>query len=345
MKVHFEELSALKRAGGIEAATHELAAHLPALNVQVTRSALGETCAQPDCVHVHGIWSPALARKFMAWHRRGVPCVVTPHGMLETWSFAHKRMKKLIGWHLYQKRLLQRAAVLHGTSERETGQFKKLGLRPPTAMITWGVEMPLQNRKSEIGNRKSEIRTALFVGRIFPVKGLPLLVQAWARVRPKGWRLKIVGPDEAGHRAEVAALVRELALEPAVEFTGELTGAAKAAAFQGADLYLQPSYTENFGMAIVEALAHALPVVTTTGTPWCQLPERGCGWWVAPSVDELARALSESTAMEDAQRLQMGLNGREWVEKEFAWPQTAQRMKETYLLAQGKIALPDFVCI
>src|ERR1035437_7417092 len=195
MNVHFEELGAPQRAGGIEAVTRELVAHLRAAGLKVSRSSEPEAFSLPDCVHLHGIWSPQLARRFLAWGKRGVPCVVSPHGMLDPWALSHKWFKKKVAWHVYQKRMLDRAVLLHGASERETRQFKTLRLKPPMALVPWGVTLPPARAERPAHPRP---RIALFVGRIYPVKGLPMLVEAWARVRPAGWKLRIVGPDEAG---------------------------------------------------------------------------------------------------------------------------------------------------
>ena len=340
MNIHFEELNAFQRSGGIEAATKELVLHLGTLGVKVTRSPLHAPAGRPDAVHFHGIWPPPLAGRFFNWLRQGVPCLVTPHGMLETWALSHKPVKKKVAWHLYQRYLLNRAAVLHGTSKREISQFKKLGLTPPVALVPWGVSLPAARPEKR---SKNGCRTALFVGRIYPVKGLPMLVEAWARVRPAGWKLLLVGPDEAGHRAEVAALVSQHGLAPAVEFGGELAGAAKAAAYRNADLFIMPSYTENFGMAIVEALAHGLPVLTTTGTPWADLTEQGCGWWVAPTVEAISAALAEAVALEESVLRDMGSRGRDWVARDFTWSRTAVQMKELYSWVLDNKTTPGFV--
>ena len=340
MNIHFEELAEPQRAGGIEAVTRELVAHLRADGLQVSRSSEREAASLPDCVHLHGIWSPQLARRFLVWGKRGVPCVVSPHGMLDPWALSHKWFKKKVAWHVYQKRLLNRAVFLHGASERETKQFKKLRLKPPTDLVPYGVSLPPVQVERPVHSRP---RIALFVGRIYPVKGLPMLVEAWVKVRPPGWKLKIVGPDEAGHRAEVEALVRRAKLEADFEFTGPLQGEALRVAYESAGLFIQPSYTENFGMAIVEALSHSLPVVTTTGTPWSILPERGCGWWVAPTVDHIVQALSAATALDDETLRGMGTRGRELVASEFSWQQAANKMKQAYQWVLGGGPKPAWV--
>jgi len=340
MNLHFEELADSQRAGGIEAATIALVAHLRARGLKVSRSSEQEPECAPDCVHLHGIWSPRLAKSLVCWRKRGVPCVISPHGMLAPWALSHKWFKKKVAWHLYQKRLLDRAALLHGTSEYETRQFKKLGLRAPVAAIPWGVSLP-PLRVEQPATLNS--RVVLFVGRIYPVKGLPMLVEAWAKVRPSGWKLKLVGPDEAGHQAEVEALIRKAGLEEDCEFTGALEGAALHAAYGSASLFIQPSYTENFGMAIVEAMSHSLPVVTTTGTPWSILPERGCGWWVDPTVDQIAQVLSKAMALDNETLRGMGMKGRELVANEFSWSQTANKMVAAYQWVLGNGPRPDFV--
>src|ERR1017187_2324570 len=339
MNIYFEELAAPQRAGGIEAVTRELVAHLRATGVNVSRSSEQVTASLPDCVHLHGIWSPQLARRFLVWGKRGVPCVVSPHGMLDPWALSHNWLKKKIAWHIYQKRTLDRAVLLHGASQRETGHFKIMGLKPATALVPYGVSLPESYAKLPEHPSK---RLALFVGRICPVKGLPMLVEAWAKVRPAGWKMRIVGPDEAGHRAEMESLVRHAKLESDFEFTGPLKGEALRVAYESAGLFIQPSYTENFGMAIAEAMAHSLPVVTTTGTPWSILPERGCGWWVAPTVDHIVQALSAATALDDETLRGMGTRGRELVASEFSWQQAASKMKQAYQWVLGGEPKPGF---
>jgi len=340
MNIHFEELAAPQRAGGIDAVTRELVAHLRATGVNVNRSSEQEAIGLPDCVHLHGIWAPQLVRRFRVWSSRGVPCVVSPHGMLDPWALSHKWFKKKVAWHMYQKRLLDRAVLLHGASERETRQFKTLRLKPPKALIPWGVSLPPAGAARPDHPRP---RIALFVGRVYPVKGLPMLVEAWARVRPAGWKMKIVGPDEAGHRAEVESLVRKAKLEADFDFAGPLQAEALRDAYESAGLFIQPSYTENFGMAIAEAMSHSLPVVTTTGTPWSMLPERGCGWWVAPTVDQIAEVLSTATALDDKTLRAMGTRGREVVSSEFSWRQAANKMKSVYEWVLGRGPKPECV--
>ena len=227
MRIRFEELAARQRAGGIEAAVRALAESLKREGVSVSRSSESLVVVNrdvPDCIHFHGIWSPTLARRFLTWRRRGIPCVVSPHGMLEPWALAYKPLEKMLAWHVYQRPILNRAAALHATSAREAENLRRLGLKATIEIIPWGLEIPEPRHYTAVSDANRSHRTALFVGRLHPIKGLPMLVEAWAKVRPGGWKMAPVGPDEAGHQAEVQALVRKANLEAVFEFAGGLEG-------------------------------------------------------------------------------------------------------------------------
>jgi glycosyltransferase involved in cell wall biosynthesis len=170
----------------------------------------------------------------------------------------------------------------------------------------------------------------VFLGRIYPVKGLPMLVAAWARARPAGWRLLIAGPDEAGHRREVEACVAAAGLSDVVSFAGPVWGEAKTALLRDADLFVLPSHSESFGMALAEALAHGLPVLTTTAVPWPMLEARGCGWRAEPTVEALADALATASACDGPTLSAMGQAGRALVAAEFGWGRAAAAFAALY---------------
>lgn len=254
--------------------------------------------------------------------------------MLEPWAFRHKHAKKRIAWWLYQRRDLTQAQWHITTGETEARNLQHLGLGVPIATIPNGVDVPEKTPHrggtESQGTLRNRQRTALFLGRIYPVKGLPLLVEAWARVRPNGWALRIAGPDEAGHRNRVEKAVSDAGLESVVSFTGPVEPHLRSSVFFDADLFVLPTHSENFGMAVAEALAHGLPVLTTTGAPWSMLLQAGCGWWVPPTVDGIADGLHRATSL-DLETLQsMGEKGRCLVLKEFSWDRVASLILGTY---------------
>lgn len=295
---------------------------------------------EPDLVHDSGLWL-AHNHRLASWaYARSIPRVVSVRGMLQPWALRHKHFKKLLAWQLYQKRDLRRACLLHATAPDEAATLHRLVHDTAVCTIPNGVDVPPLRQPS--GRRQGGLRNALFLGRLYPVKGLPMLVEAWGRARPKGWRLTIAGPDEAGHRAEVERAVASRGLQSAIEFIGAVDGTQKQAAFESAEILVLPSHSESFGMVVAEALAHSVPVIATDATPWSDLDRRGCGWCVPAAVDGLAGALAEACVMDAVTLMQKGAAGRRWMESDFSWDAIARRFIAAYELARnGAPAIVD----
>jgi glycosyltransferase involved in cell wall biosynthesis len=293
--------------------------------------AVSQELPQADCeiLHTHGLWMHsswvALAWK-RRWHR---PHVASARGMLEAWAWNHHAWKKRPMWWLLEKRNLESASLLHATSHQEAQSFRNRGLKAPIAIIPNGVDIPMLPLSEERQSPK-QIKTALFLSRLHPKKGLPLLIEAWSKIRPRDWQLRIAGPDEGGHQAVVEKMVNSAGLAQEIVFLGALEGQQKARAFFESDLFILPSHSENFGISVAEALAHGLPVITTQGTPWQSLETERCGWWVPVSIEGLATALKMATQLNEVERSEMGSRGRQWMENQFGWPQVASQMIMCY---------------
>ena len=297
----------------------------------------------PNLIHSHGLWTPVNHWAANIAKSRGIPLIIQPRGMLEPWALRHKALKKRLAMALFQRRDLASAHLLVATSNVEYVNFRKLNLVQPVAVIPNGVLLdvgpsPFRALKSD------RQRVALFLSRVHPVKGLLNLVKAWAKLAPVGWRLCIAGPDEAGHLKDVLALVKQLGAQGAIDYVGAVDGAAKSALYNAADLFVLPTFTENFGLVVAEALAHGLPVITTRGAPWADLETYRCGWWVDIGVDPLVRALSEAVAMSDLERHAMGARGRKYVNR-YDWSDIAKQTIDVYNWVLGKGTKPDCVRI
>ena len=192
-----------------------------------------------------------------------------------------------------------------------------------------GTRLPPIVGVSSSSSRKDD-KVLLFVGRIYPVKGLVNLIKAWALSNADGWKLRIVGPDEAGHLAELEALVQELELVDSVEFVGPKFGDDLSAEYDKCDCLVLPSFTENFGATVVDALAHEKPCIASTFTPWKELQERGCGWWVSNEPARLEESIVEMMSFDDATRRDMGAKGRRLVEEKYTWKAVAETMISKY---------------
>jgi glycosyltransferase involved in cell wall biosynthesis len=244
--------------------------------------------------------------------------------------FSHGR-KRLI-WSLLQARAARAASMIHATSEAEFEEVRAFGLTNPVAVIPNGVDLAEPARRE--GRTQ---RTVITLGRIHPKKGLPHLIEAWSRIAPAfpDWRLRVVGPDENGHAAELALQARALGLS-SVSIEGALFGADKQAAFAEADLFVLPTLNENFALTVAEALAAGLPAVVTKGAPWPELDRRGCGWWIDVGPEPLAAALAQAMSLPDGALRAMGERGRAWMAQSYAWPGVAKSMAEAYRWLCGK---------
>lgn len=300
-----------------------------------------ERFGETDILHDNGIWLPHNHRLAALAARRGIPRIVSTRGMLEPWALNHKRFKKRFAWWLYQRRDLKRACCHIATGEAEARNLQYLGLGVPVATVPNGVDVPEERPRSRSSGAETWIRggtrTALFLGRIYPIKGLPMLVEAWARIRPQNWILQIVGPDEAGHRKQIERAVTAAGLGEVVSFTGPIESEKKKSAFFDADLFVLPTHSESFGMVVAEALAHGVPVLTTTAAPWSILREKGYGWWVDATVDGIAEGLHQATSLDTEALRAMGAKGRAFVATEYSWKRIGNRILSIYagVLANG----------
>jgi len=291
-------------------------------------------------LHDTGLWLPTNHAAATIARELNLAFIISPRGMLASWAINYKGWKKRIAWFLYQKRDLEAAQVLHATSREEVRGFRNSGLLQPVALVPNGVDCP---DWQEPPSRQGQTRTVLFLSRIHPVKGLLNLVQAWALVRPKGWRVVVAGEDENGHQRDVENAIHQHQLEKDFDFQGPADGARKWDLYRSADVFVLPSHTENFGLVVAEALACGLPVITTKGTSWEQLVTSRSGWWVQIGAESLAAALSEATSLTDDERREMGRRGRKLVETQYAWHLIAARMCAVYQWMLGKGPKPDCV--
>ena len=277
-----------------------------------------------------------------AWvaRRAGVPLVSAPRGMVTDWSLSHQMWKKRVAWHLYQKHVFRQASLFHATAPAEVDNLRALGLTQPVAVVPNGVDLP----ETLPDDPAPDAKRALFLSRIHPKKGLPMLLDAWADVRPEGWTLELVGPSENGHRAELQRQASELGLDGEVVFAGPVDDADKWDKYAAADLFVLPTHSENFGIVVAEALAAEVPVLTTTGAPWQELEDHDCGWWVALEPDAIIGALATATEYSEEQRTAMGERGRALVEDRYSWAGVGRRMLSTYhWIASNDTTRPDWI--
>ncbi|WP_286765828.1 glycosyltransferase [Rhodopirellula sp. UBA1907] len=289
-------------------------------------------------VHDHGLWLPS--NHFVAkWCRQNKrPRIVSPHGMATRWSIRFRAAKKKLVWKLYQQTDLLSADGIHVTSQQELDELLEIGVDRPSCIAPNGMDVPAEvlrevdRRANLLGQRvcSSETKTALFLSRIHPKKGLLDLVRAWADVNPSDWKLRIVGPDEGGHTEVVRSEIRQLGMADRIALVEEVNDVEKWNEYLSADLFVLPTYSENFGIVIAEAMAAGLPVITTTSAPWQVLSEHNLGWWIEPNQDSLSNALHQATGLTSTQRREKGLAASLHARNEYSWAKAAEKLSAFY---------------
>jgi len=319
-----------QRAGGLDLAIKSLEKSLIGSGITVRADPPKETIGQSgeqEVVHFHGLWQPAFPRLAAHCRRRRVPYVVSPHGMLEPWAWRHKWWKKWPYFFVVERRFLQNANRLVATSQIEAHTLKKFFPGSNPTILPLGIaEERLPNyaeAREALAWGESEV-IILFLSRIHPKKGLPLLLQTLARLHseslPQSLRLVVVGGGKESYIRQLKDFIRKHQTElPRIDWVGEVWGEGKWPYLQGADLFCLPSYSENFGYAVLEALQVGTPVLTTSKTPWSEIESWGAGYLVEPNENAIASALRQFFAS----RVDVASNHRESIaariRREFSW--------------------------
>jgi glycosyltransferase involved in cell wall biosynthesis len=335
----FPWLGRPRSAGGAEvhlerapAASRRLGSFSPGLARQLTRGA-----GDSDVVHNHGVWLLPNRYARLASERAAVPLVISPRGMLDPWSRRRGRIKKLAAWHLYERSNIRAAAAFHATSDEEARSIRACGVRVPIAVIPNGVDVPAcidSLRSAELRARLpgGDKRYVLFLSRLHPKKGIELLLAAWRTVHDEqpNVHLLIAGGDEGGYRATLEEHASRLGVAASVTFTGPIDGELKAIAYANAHVFVLPSFSENFGIVVAEALAHGAPVIATKATPWEVAATHGCGWWIDVGAAPLVNALRSALAASEQERCDMAARARLLAHDRFAWGPIAKDMANFY---------------
>lgn len=282
-----------------------------------------------DLVHIHGLWLWTVHKVIRECRRQKVRYVISTRGMLDPWALSVKRWKKKIAMSLYQRRDLVEAAAFHATADDEKRHICALGLSQSIIVAPNGVDLPesMPPRKPIDGYKG---KSAIFLSRLHPGKGLLTLADAWAQIKPKGWRMMVVGPDSYRHKQDVISRLAKLGIASDWKFIDAVDDNLKWHYYRSADLLIHPSVSENFGITIAEGLAAGLPVIATQGTPWSELVSRECGWWIEVGVEPLAAALNNAINQDDETLKKMGALGSRLITEKYTWEAVSKAMIRGY---------------
>lgn len=295
-------------------------------------AAVARAARAADAIHVHGLWNMTAWAGVRAAAAARIPYVISPRGMLQPEAMARRSAAKSVAYRVIERRNLERAALLHATSDAEAATLARVG--PRVALIPNGVavETPAPAAIDAIVRRLNVppgASVVAFIGRLHPIKRLDLLADAFTRLRHVGSDayLAIAGPDEGGHRRTIEPLFAAAA--DRVRWLGTVTGAEKWALLHASRVLVQCSDSESFGLSVAEALSAGVPAVVTDRGAWKQLAAVGAGLVVAHDGGAIAAALRRLVADPTAAR-QMGERGRAWAARTFGWDAIGYAMRREY---------------
>ena len=299
------------------------------------RTVLTQAITNADIVHVHALWEQVqhLAIRLASAHDK--PIVLTPHGMLDPWSLKQSRWKKRLYrlWRLNGN--LRRVSRVHFTAAQERDQSQSATRGRPSIVEPNGLhyadyeKLPPPGTFARYCPEVRDQRYVVFLGRVHPKKGLDLLLPAFARVSSDAV-LVIAGPGDPEYKNSLMDAAKRLSIAERTVFLDMLTGDSKLAALHEADLFALPSYHENFGIAVAEALATGTPVVISDRVNiHDEIAAARAGAVVPPTVDALSDAL-QNWLNDDAGRRDAGEAGRRLVRQRYDWPRIADRWAGHY---------------
>ncbi len=300
---------------------------------------LSSLIANVDVVHVHGLW------QFFGWwavlctRHLGKVLVMQPHGSLEPERLKISRWRKWIVGILVDRPLLRRADCVLTTAESEREHVIQYGIAPErVGVIPLGLHSePYLSAKSDPGllarlGVDASKKRLLYFSRITPIKGLDMLAEVWRSLGDfhGEWQLVIAGPDDRGYTEEMRSLYARLLPAGTYVFIGPVYGKDKFSLLKSVHAFVLPTRSENFSIAVAEAMASGLPVVCTKGAPWEIIEKAHAGYWVDISERALRDGLWNVLGVDELERTQLGRNGQDCVAKVFDWSVIIKSMMNMY---------------
>ena len=298
---------------------------------------LNENARQFDLAHIHALFSPVttLASTIARYH--DLPYIIRPCGMLDPADLQKKKRLKQIYATLLERPNLAGAAAIHFTSKEEAKISERFGLGstakmpvPRDLVIPLGVTAGLFPKRL----RESQVPIILFMSRIAPKKGLDLLIPALESILGSGIEFHFIlagsNPQDADYETQIKVQIHNSSLAKYTTITGFVSGDLKAEVLTKADLFVLPSYYENFGIAVAEAMAAGVPVVISDRIHIAEDIQQAEAGWVGPlEVGAIANSI-KSALLNPQERQRRGLNGKEYAKKHYNWEAIAQQTIDAY---------------
>lgn len=288
-----------------------------------------------DIIHGQNLWDPLYNKMARIARKHHIPYIVTPRGCLEPWAYQGqgfiKNLKKKIAMLLYQRKDLQKASCVLATAKMEADNIRALGINSPIAIIPNGIDVSEYKCRS-FEDKASVKKQIVFLSRIHQKKGIEFLINAWEQLRDKypQWNVVIAGNGEESYIKELKDMIGRKELQSCVEIIPPVFGDAKHKLYCESSLFVLPTYSENFGMVIAEAMSCGVPCITTNGTPWQELNEKNLGWCIDLSLENVINAISEAIELGQDDLFEMGQRCSQHINDTYQYTQVADKIKGVY---------------
>ncbi|MBD2358288.1 glycosyltransferase [Tolypothrix sp. FACHB-123] len=293
-----------------------------------------------DLAHIHALFSPVSSMAATICRQQRLPYILRPLGTLDPADLRKKKLLKQLYTAIIEKQNIAGADAIHFTSDREAKTSAKFGINTQDLVIPLGVIPPKcinEQQKSLVRHQlgiPSDVPVILFMSRIDPKKGLNLLIPALEKLLAIGCNFHFVlagtNPQEPAYEQSIITKIHNSPLRSHSTITGFVTGELKASLLQAADVFVLPSYYENFGIAVAEAMVAGIPVVISDQVHIChQIQESQSGWVGGLDVEVLVNLLQ--TALENPQeRQRRGVNAQQYALQNYSWDAIARQTIAAY---------------
>lgn len=313
-----------------------------------------------DVIHGQSIWEPLFHQMRIIADKFNIPYILTPRGTLEPWSLQQKKWKKKIARWLYQDKDLSKCSCIYTTAEMEANNIRKLGFSNPLCVIPNGIETDGYPCRKDPSIVKKQI---LFLSRIHPKKGIEILIDAFKNICVKkqefsDWNVIVIGNGENSYIEKLKQRIDSIGLQDKISILPPAFGKRKIQIYHESSIFCLPTYSENFGMVIAEAMSCGVPVITTNGTPWQLLngdistmganldilgENKRTGWCIDLSVENIEKTLLEAMSLPSDQLYNLGQKGSILIKENFNYHSVAKKNKELYEWILTKKNKPSFV--
>lgn len=303
-----------------------------------------------DLIHGQNLWMPLYNKMAKIARKHNIPYMMTPRGCLEPWAYQEqgfvRNLKKKLAMALYQKEDLQKSACILATAQMEADNLRALGIKAPIAIIPNGIDVS-EYQCRPLNFMPSVKKQIVLLSRIHRQKGIEFLINAWELLKLKypDWNVVIAGNGEESYINQLKDLIVSKGLQDCVEIIPPIFGAAKHKLYCESSLFVLPTYSENFGMVIAEAMSCGVPCITTNGAPWQELNANSLGWCIDLSLENLVKTISEAIDLGQDKLFQMGQRCSKHIHSTYQYIKVAAKNKAVYEWIVNGGEKPEYVLL